>query len=38
MAATLNIYGPIDNSKSSDILENSSEIVNVFQKPNLEQL
>ena len=37
VAATLKIYGPIENSKSSYILENSSEIVNVFQKPNLEQ-
>jgi hypothetical protein len=37
MAATLKIYGPIDNSKSSDTLENSLVIGNVFQKPNLEQ-
>jgi hypothetical protein len=34
MAATLKIYGPITNSKSSDTLENSSEVVNVFLKPN----
>ncbi|KAK2382479.1 hypothetical protein QL285_070010 [Trifolium repens] len=37
LAANQKIYGPVGNGKSSDNLDNSSALINVFQKPTFKQ-